>query len=104
MSDIAAENINNGANDMANDVSSQVQQTTTFWQSLMNDQLARVESFYAETSKMYDQGLAKAKTATEESSKVLMAWVEYNVQLSRDLQKMSIESVKKSAELFQPKG
>jgi hypothetical protein len=89
---------------MTTNVSSQVQQTATFWQSLMSDQLARVESFYAETSKMYDQGLAQAKSATEESSKVFLAWVEYNVQLSKDLQKMSIESAKKSAELFQPKG
>jgi hypothetical protein len=86
---------------MASNVASQVQQTTTLWQALMNDHLARVESFYAETSKMYEQGAARAKTTTEESSKVFQAWVDSNVQLSRDLYKLSLESARKSLELFQ---
>jgi hypothetical protein len=89
---------------MADNGTSQVQQTTTLWHSLLTDHMARVESFYAEGTKAFDQGVAQAKTATEESSKVFSAWLEYGVQLSRDFQKLSLEGAKKSLELFQPRG
>jgi|HubBroStandDraft_1064217.scaffolds.fasta_scaffold298438_1 hypothetical protein len=87
---------------MTGNATSHVQQTTTLWHTLLNDQLSRVESFYTETAKYCDQSLGQARTAADETTKVYQAWVDSAVMLSRDLQRLSIEGARKSLELFRP--
>ena len=81
---------------MTSNVTSQLQQTIALWQALWNNHLSRMETFYGETAKMYDQSLGQARSATEETNKLCQAWVDSAVTLTRDLQKLSIEGARKS--------
>jgi hypothetical protein len=84
--------------------SSHLQQTTTHWHALMTEQLARATSFCDEAAKRFDQGIAQARSLTEESTKVLVAWLEYGAALEKEWQRVSLEGAKKSLEFLAPRG
>ena len=45
---------------MVDNVTSQVQQSASFWHGLLSEQVARVESYGGEIKKAQEQGLARA--------------------------------------------
>jgi hypothetical protein len=89
---------------MVDSASSHVQQNVAFWHGLMNEQLARVESYGAEVGKLQEQGIAQAKLVADESGRLLGAFMEYGTQLTRDFQKLALEGARKSLDLLRPQG
>jgi hypothetical protein len=87
---------------MVDNGSSQVQQNVALWHGLMNEQLARVQAYGAEVSKVQEQGIAQAKVAAEESTKLFHAWMEYGTQLTKDFQKLAFEGAQRGLELLRP--
>jgi hypothetical protein len=88
---------------MPNQCASHLQQFTNLWCGLLSDHVSRLESLYEGSAKASDHGAAQTKALVEEGAKVCQAWVDSTILLSRDLQRISIESAKKGLELLQPK-
>jgi hypothetical protein len=89
---------------MVDNASSHVQQSVTLFHGLLNEQLARVEAFGNELGKAQEQGMAQAKLAADESTKVFQAFLEYGTQLNRDFQKLAFDGARRGLELLRPQG
>jgi hypothetical protein len=89
---------------MVDNASSHVQQSVTLFHGLLNEQLARVEAFGTEVGKAQEQGMAQAKLAADESTKVFQAFMEFGTQLTRDFQKLAFDGARRGLELLRPQG
>ena len=92
---------------MTNDASkgsfSQVQQSAAAWHALWLQQLGWVEATLDTACAAQDKGREQLEQVMTESGKLATAWASSAAQLSRDLQKVGLETAKSAVGLFQPK-
>lgn len=86
---------------------SQVQQTHArlageakqAWQKMIDDQVGRADAFYAELGKMDTKGVEQANSMVDEMTKISRESLSYFVQLNAEWRNLTLEAMKKTADL-----
>ncbi len=87
---------------MAAQDNTQSQQIGEVWEKTVGDQVARLESFYAEVGKLESSGIAQVTAGLDEAARLAKESVAFAQQLAQQWRKLALETTRRAADLFAP--
>jgi hypothetical protein len=81
----------------------QQQQAFDAWKKLVDEQIARLGSFYEEFAKVESKGTEQARASIDEFAKVTKEALSYASQYSSEWRRVSLEAARRTAELLTPR-
>ena len=84
---------------MSETKTSQTQQeaAANLFDKMADENIARMESFYAEMTKMHDKSVQQTTTAIDEAAKLMKEQVAYSAKLATEWQRIALESSRQAA-------
>lgn len=67
---------------------------------MAEENLARMESFYGEMSKLQEKGVEQTTAAIDEAAKLMKEQMSYGAKLATEWQKIALESSRQAAEMM----
>ncbi len=85
---------------MAQAKTSQAQQMSNDWQSMMDQQVERINAFYTDLGEVESKSAEQASKNIDEMARLTKASLDYALQLSAEWRRVSLEATRRNMELM----
>ncbi len=83
---------------------SQTQQNLRAWKNMVDDQVAAVDLAFGEAARLEAQGMERAQTAVVEMAKLSQDTLIFWGRLTLEWRRLSLDAIRRTADLMIPRG
>lgn len=72
--------------------------TAASWKKMVDEQVERLESFYEQAGSVEEKGIEQARTAIEESARLMKEALTWQTQILAEWRRVSLEATRRTAD------